>query len=176
MDVFKEQGPQNKISQLNAVLSQPSSVQERRNGPTEPAQRHENRKVFGRLMLTLTWVPLHLRPGFRPQPCATWDSALWHGLYCVVGTSLYFCFSRPPVPSLRVVVSAFVLPCPSVQRLVPSEDMECLLTGSEPPSVPENQVLTGVEVPPATEGRRDRSQLLLFIQMPRGSWGPFPLL
>ena len=80
------------------------------------------------------------------------------------------------MPSLRVAFSAFVLPCPSVQRLAPGEDMECLLTGSEPSSVPGNQVLTGVEVPPATEGRRDRSQLLHFIQMPRGSWGPFPLL
>ena len=56
-----------KISQLNAALSQPSSVQERRNGPTELAQRHENRKVFGRFMLTLTWVPLHLLLALDPN-------------------------------------------------------------------------------------------------------------
>ena len=63
-----------------------------------------------------------------------------------------------------------------MQRVAPGEHRECLLVGSEPSSVPGSQVLTGVEVPPATEGRRDRSQLLHFIQMPRGSWVPFPLL
>ena len=55
-----------KISQLSAALSQPSSVQERRNGPIEFAQMHENHNVFARLMLTLTGVPPHLHAGFRP--------------------------------------------------------------------------------------------------------------
>ena len=76
------------------------------------------------------------------------------------------------MPSLRVMFSAFVLPCP----LVPSEDTECLLRALRLPLCLGTRSLTGVEVPPAAEGRRDRSQLLDFIQMPRGSWGPFPLL
>lgn len=116
------------------MLSQPSQREE-----TAPLNLHKGMKtvcvwkinVNPGLGTTLTFVL-----GFRPQPQRL-GTQLWHGSTRYTAL-VYFCF-RPPVPS-EVMFPAFS-PLSPVQRLVPSEDTECLLTGSEPPSVPGNQVL-----------------------------------